>query len=118
MSNLSSGAPGNRSRGDVLSHGSGRLPTGSGQPTVAPIRFKAESRSATGEVGARSGKRSNTTLVIAGVLLAVAASVVAIRIVQMQKTNGSAGGAGLPTLYAMACKACHARFDMPVDEFR
>ena len=118
MSNSSSGVPGNRPRGDVVSHGSGRLPVGSGQPTVVPIRFQAESRSASGEVAERSGKRSSATLVVAGALLAVAASVVAIRVVQMQKTRLPANGSGLPTAYAMACKACQARFEMPVDEYR
>src|SRR5262245_11926169 len=94
---------------------SGQLPRGS-RPTVAPIQFQSEPKVQAEASPPRATRSSNLTLMVAAVLLAAAGTVVAVRIVQMQKT-GAARGAGVPAEYAVACRVCQERFPMSAGDF-
>ncbi len=94
---------------------SGAVPRGS-RPTVAPIQFQSEPKVQAVSPPPRMSRSSNLTLIIAAGMLAAAGTVVAIRIVQMQKA-GNAGERGLPATYAVTCRVCEVRFEMPAVEF-
>lgn len=114
-----SGSKGSRGDRPAPASGSGRLRIHGTQPTVAPIQFQ----SAAGATGPQTPqelaprRRVNVTLMAAGVLLAIAASIVAIRMVQLQKTDRVPAADELGQ-YAMACMACSARFEMPISDYR
>ncbi len=94
---------------------SGKVSRGS-RPTVAPIQFQSEPKTQAVSSPPRMSRSSNLTLFIAAGLLATAGTVVALRIVQMQKA-GNANERGQPAAYSVSCRVCMARFAMPSAEF-